>query len=43
MKSIKVTPLEWEMLMLLSKKHKPPIKPEAMIKELIETAYSKSK
>tara|TARA_B100001250_G_C19804564_1_gene792669 strand:+ start:2150 stop:2281 length:132 start_codon:yes stop_codon:yes gene_type:complete len=39
MKNIKVSNLVYEMLVKIGKKHKPPLKPEVMIEELIEKSF----
>ena len=43
MKTIKLTPLLYEMLVEISKKHKPPVKPDKMMEELILSYYNKGK
>ena len=39
MKTIRISNLVYEMLIKIGKKHKPALKPEVMIEELIESAY----
>ena len=36
---MRISNLVYEMLLTIGKKHKPPLKPEVMIEELIETSY----
>ena len=43
MKNIKISNLVYEMLVEAGKKHKPPLKPEVFLEELIEETYRKTK
>ena len=41
MKNIKVTPLQYEMLIEMGKKNKPPLKPDSMAGKLIDDSYNR--
>tara|TARA_B100000424_G_C22862416_1_gene459552 strand:- start:227 stop:358 length:132 start_codon:yes stop_codon:yes gene_type:complete len=43
MKTIRISKLVYEMLMVVSKKNKPSMNPEAMVEELIENQYRRLK
>ena len=40
MKSIRISNLIWEMLVVIAKKHKPAVKPEVMVEKLIKDVYA---
>ena len=43
MKTIRISNLVYEMLVKIGKKHKPSLKPEMMVEEIIESAYRELK